>query len=67
MAKAWRIIFGIVITMVLFGAVCLLVGKITGGDFQRILPLFEKRFDIPALKTSVSDALNGLLALIPLT
>ena len=65
MAKAWRIISSVVIISILLGAVCVLVGKITGGDTQRVLALFNARFDITAIKAQISDAVNAALAAIP--
>lgn len=63
MAKIWRVLLTIVGIVLLLGAVCVLVGIITGGSFERIKMLFDTYFDIPALVDAAELKLKDLTEL----
>lgn len=44
MSKGWRIIGGIVLVLVLLGAICIGVGILTGGDIGTIGSQLEKQY-----------------------
>lgn len=64
MAKVWRVVISIVGIVILLGGVCVLVGVITGGDFERIKALFDVRFDVEAIRHSVELKINDIFDLV---
>lgn len=46
MKKAWMIILGIVGVVLGIAALCIVVGMITGAEFQRIYSVFERVFEV---------------------
>ena len=61
MAKAWKIISAVCIIAVLLGALCVLVGLITGGDTQRVLDIFNETYNIHGLKHAYEQAIHSAL------
>lgn len=61
MAKAWKIISSVCIIAVLLGALCVLVGLITGGDTQRVLDVFNATYNIDGLKQAYEQAIQSAL------
>ena len=61
MTKAWKIISAVVIIVLLFGALCLLVGLITGGDTQRVLDIFNATYNIDGIKQAYEQAIQNAL------
>ena len=61
MAKAWKIISAVCIIAVLLGALCVLVGLITGGDTQRVLDIFNETYNIDGLKQAYEQAIRNAL------
>ncbi|MCI7370174.1 MAG: hypothetical protein MSM72_07610 [Firmicutes bacterium] len=61
MAKAWKIISAVCIIAVLLGALCVLVGLITGGDTQRLLDIFNATYNIDSLKQAYEQAIQNAL------
>ena len=61
MAKAWKIISAVCIIAVLLGALCVLVGLITGGDTQRVLDVFNATYNIDSLKQAYEQAIQNAL------
>ena len=66
MAKAWKIISAVCIITVLLGALCVLVGLITGGDTQRVLDVFNATYNIDGLKQAYEQAIRNALQMQPL-
>ena len=46
MAKASKIMLTIALIALILGALCILVGIITGGDFERVKNVFYAEYDI---------------------
>ena len=46
MSKSWRVISLIVLIAILLGAVCVGVGLITGGDWDRIYTTLDARYHV---------------------
>ena len=46
MSKGWRIIGGIVLALVLIGAICVGVGMMTGGDFADVYARLNVRYNL---------------------
>ena len=61
MAKAWKIISAVCIIAVLLGALCVLVGLITGGDTQRVLDVFNATYNLDGLKQVYEQAIQNAL------
>lgn len=61
MAKAWKIISAVCIIAVLLGALCVLVGLITGGDTQRVLDIFNATHNIDGIKQAYEQAIQNVL------
>lgn len=61
MAKAWKIISAVCIIAVLLGALCVLVGLITGGDTQRVLDIFNATHNIDSIKQAYEQAIQNAL------
>ena len=61
MAKAWKIISAVCIIAVLLGALCVLVGLITGGDTQRVLDIFSATHNIDGIKQAYEQAIQNAL------
>ena len=61
MAKAWKIISAVCIIAVLLGALCVLVGLITGGDTQRVLDIFNATSNIDGIKQAYEQAIQNAL------
>lgn len=53
MTKAGKIILTVAVIALILGALCLLAGVITGGDFERVKNVFYAAYD-------VEDRLNVL-------
>lgn len=66
MTKVWKIISAVVIIALLFGALCLLVGLITGGSTERVLGIFNTTYDIEGLKQAYEQAIQNALNTQPL-
>ena len=64
MKNGWRVIFGIVLTAVIFGAVCCGVGLLTGADFNRIMLNVNEHYQVMEyVNTYVGDIQNILASL----
>ena len=61
MAKAWKIVSAVCIIAVLLGALCVLVGLITGGDTQRVLDIFNATYNIDGIKQAYEQAIQNAL------
>ena len=46
MTKAGKILFTVAVTALILGALCILAGIITGGDFERVKNVFYAAYDI---------------------
>ncbi len=46
MSKSWRIIMVVVLIAVLLGAVCVGVGLVTGGEWDRIYTTLDGRYHV---------------------
>lgn len=46
MSKAWKIILTVVMIAILIGAVCVGVGLITGGEWERIHASLDARYHL---------------------
>ena len=66
MAKAWKIISAVCIIAVLLGALCVLVGLITGGDTQRVLDIFNATYNIDGIKQAYEQVIRNALQMQPL-
>ena len=55
MAKASKIMLTIALIALILGALCIIVGIITGGDFERVKNVFYAVYDI-------ENRVNGLNA-----
>ena len=67
MTKVWKIISAVVIIALLFGALCLLVGLITGGSTERVLGIFNTTYDIEGLKQAYEQAIQNAIGTQPLS
>ena len=56
MTKAGKILFTVAVTALILGALCILAGIITGGDFERVNNVFYAVND-------VENRRNGFLTL----
>lgn len=65
MAKAWRVIISAVLICVLLGVVFVVVGLITGGEIQRIMNVFNARYNVQSVLDSAKAAVQDVLALLP--
>lgn len=65
MAKAWRVIISAVLICVLLGVVFVVVGLITGGEIQRIMNIFNARYNVQSVLDSAKAAVQDVLALLP--
>lgn len=65
MAKAWRVIISAVLICVLLGVVFVVVGLITGGEIQRIMNMFNARYNVQSVLDSAKAAVQDVLALLP--
>lgn len=59
MTKAGKIMLTVAVVALILGALCILVGIITGGDFERIKNVFYAVYDI-------ENRVNGLNAFFTL-
>ena len=46
MTKTGKILFTVAVTALILGALCILAGIITGGDFERVKNVFYAAYDI---------------------
>ena len=46
MKSGWRVILTVVLITILLGAICIGVGKITGGDMPRIYSVLDRQYNI---------------------
>ena len=46
MSRSWRVISLVVLIAILFGAICVGVGLVTGGDWNRIYASLDARYHI---------------------
>ncbi len=46
MTKVWKVVSTIALIALLLGALCILAGVVTGGDFERIKNVFFTVYDI---------------------
>ncbi len=46
MSKSWRIIMVVVLVAILLGAVCVGVGLVTGGEWDRIYTTLDGRYHV---------------------
>ena len=46
MSKSWRVISLVVLIAILFGAVCVGVGLVTGGEWDRIYSTLDARYHL---------------------
>ena len=65
MAKAWRVIISAVLICILLGVVFVVVGLITGGEIQRIMNMFNARYNVQSVLDSAKAAVQDVLALLP--
>ena len=66
MAKIWKIVAIVVIIALLLGGVCVLVGMITGADTERIMNLFNVRYDIDGLRQKFEQTIENAFGMQPL-
>ena len=59
MTKAGKILFTVAVTALILGALCILAGIITGGDFERVKNVFYAVNDVEnrmtVFRTSFTD------------
>ena len=55
MKKGWRIIFGIVFTALILGAVCCGVGLLTGADINRIIINVNDRYQLMTYVNAITE------------
>ena len=60
MSKSWRVISLIVLIAILLGAVCVGVGLITGGDWDRIYTTLDARYHVDMYVDYVGEVFTGL-------
>ena len=46
MSKGWRVVLTVVMVAVLLGAVCVGVGLVTGGEWDRIYSVLDARYHV---------------------
>lgn len=46
MTKTGKILLSVAVTALILGALCLLAGIITGGDFERVKNVFYSVYDV---------------------
>lgn len=66
MAKVWKFIGILAGIAILLGALCLLVGFITGGDQVRILNIFNATYDVEYYKSLIIETIQNVLGMQPL-
>lgn len=63
MSKAWKIVSVVAVIALILGALCILAGMVTGGDWQRINDIFFATNDIENKINAIRTALGmSLLA-----
>ena len=60
MSKSWRVISLIVLIAILLGAVCVGVGLITGGDWDRIYTTLDARYHVDMYVDYVGEVFTVL-------
>ena len=62
MKNGWRVIFGIALTAVIFGAVCCGVGLLTGADINRIMLNVNEQFQVMDYVNTYLGHVQNILA-----
>lgn len=69
MSKSWRVISLVVLVAILLGAVCVGVGLITGGEWDRIYSTLDERYHVDMYVDYIGDVYtvlrDALLAPVP--
>ena len=69
MSRSWRVISLVVLIAILFGAVCVGVGLVTGGEWDRIYSTLDERYHVDMYADYVGDVYtvlkDALLAPVP--
>ena len=60
MSKSWRVISLVVLIAILFGAVCVGVGLVTGGEWDRIYSTLDARYHIDMYIDYIGDVFTVL-------
>ena len=60
MSKSWRVISLVVLIAILLGAVCVGVGLVTGGEWDRIYSILDARYHIDMYVDYVGDVFTVL-------
>ena len=60
MSNSWRVISLIVLIAILFGAVCVGVGLVTGGEWDRIYSSLDARYHVDMYIDYVGDVFTAL-------
>ena len=55
MSKGWRVVMVIVMTAILLGAVCVGVGLLTGGEWDRVYSTLDDRYSVTWYLDSYTD------------
>ncbi len=71
MSKGWRIIGGLVLMLLLLGAICIGVGFMTGGDIVEVYSSLNTRYNLSGYweqysqwaATVFKNTVNGVLGL----
>lgn len=58
MKKVWRVVILIVLIAMLFGALCLGVGILTGADTSRIYSILNNRYNLDNLIVYLNDCVR---------
>ncbi len=60
MSRSWRVISLVVLIAILVGAVCVGVGLVTGGEWDRIYSTLDARYHIDMYITYVGDVFRAI-------
>lgn len=60
MSKSWRVISLVVLIAILLGAVCVGVGLVTGGEWDRIYSTLDARYHIDMYIDYIGDVFTVL-------
>lgn len=55
MSKSWRVISLVVLIAILLGAVCVGVGLVTGGEWDRIYSILDERYHVDMYVDYIGD------------
>jgi len=62
MSKVWRVVLVVVTISILLGAVCIGVGLITGGEWERVYAALDTRYHVDAYVNYAGDVIEAVEA-----